>query len=165
MEKTLKFINELIKEGIILKYAIGGGIASLYYLEPTVTYDLDVMVILSSDNDTLMPLKEIYEWARKNGFPEKEEHIFIDSIPVQFLPVYNDLVREAVENSRRVTFYNTETFIISPEYLIAIMLQTGRGKDKGRALQFYEEVQIDKNLLNEILEKYSLKSKLELLLQ
>ncbi|MCU7493665.1 MAG: hypothetical protein ACM3UR_09745 [Bacteroidota bacterium] len=165
MENTLKHINSLVNEGIILKYAIGGGIASLYYLEATVTFDLDVMVILSVDENSLWPLKELYEWARKHGFPEKEEHIVIDNIPVQFLPAYNDLVKEAVENAKKVVIQNAETYIITPEYLIAIMLQTGRGKDKFRVQQFFDEVAIDKNLLNQVLEKYSLKSKLDSVLK
>lgn len=165
MEEALKQINSLIEEGIILKYAIGGGIASLYYLDSTVTYDLDVMILLQVESNPLQPLKEIYEWARRKGYPEKEEHIHIEGIPVQFLIAYNDLVKEAVENAKKIKIENTETYILSPEYLVAIMLQTGRGKDKARVYQLFDEANIDKNILLPILEKYELKTKLESLLK
>ncbi|MDP4192601.1 MAG: hypothetical protein Q8858_13630 [Bacteroidota bacterium] len=165
MKQTLQYINSLIDEGIILKYAIGGGIASLYYLEPTTTYDLDIMVILAFEENIFTPLKPIYEWAKKHDFSVEDEYIFIDSVPVQFLPVYKDLVKEAVENSLKINLYDVETYVIGPEYLVAIMLDTGRAKDKLRALQFYQEVQLDKDFLNKLLERYSLKVKLESLLQ
>lgn len=161
MEKTLKKINSLIQEGIIADFAIGGGIACFYYIEPSVTYDLDVMIILTGKENTFTPLENIYNWARQNEYPEKEEHIIIESIPVQFLPVYNNLVHEAVFNSKRVTLFNTETKIIGPEYLIAIMLDTNRAKDRQRVIQMFEEAEIDLNLLNKILSDYNLNSRFE----
>jgi hypothetical protein len=43
VEKTLKVIGGLKKNKVILDYAIGGGIAVLYYVEPLLTYDLDIL--------------------------------------------------------------------------------------------------------------------------
>ncbi|MDR3665860.1 MAG: hypothetical protein P4L35_03345 [Ignavibacteriaceae bacterium] len=160
MKETLELINSLIDEGIILKYAIGGGIACLYYIEPTSTFDLDIFVILAVEENILNPLKPFYEWAEKKRFKFKDEHIILNTIPVQFLPVYNDLVKEGVENSRKVKIQDTDTFILSPEYLIAIMLQTNRAKDKIRSLQLYEETPLDKILLDNILKKYNLTDRL-----
>ena len=40
MKKTPKVINELKERGLIDDYAIGGGIAALFYIEPFLTYDL-----------------------------------------------------------------------------------------------------------------------------
>jgi hypothetical protein len=34
MRKTLEIINELKQKGFITDYAIGGGIATLFYIEP-----------------------------------------------------------------------------------------------------------------------------------
>jgi len=39
VEKTLKIIRELKEKEIIRNFAIGGGIAVLYYSEPLLTYD------------------------------------------------------------------------------------------------------------------------------
>lgn len=165
MKKALESINSLVDEGIIRKYAIGGGMGAFFYYEPTTTFDLDVMIILAGEENILDPLRPIYNWAKEHGYNSIDEYIQIEGVPVQFLVAYNDLIVEAVENARKEVFANIETFVIAPEYLIAIMLQTGRAKDMGRALSFYDAVKLDKNLLDEILVKYSLKSKLESLLK
>jgi hypothetical protein len=48
-----------------------------------------------------------------------------------------------------------------PEYLIALMLQTYRAKDKERLIKFLEETEIDYSLLDSILLKYNLKTVFE----
>ena len=45
MKKTLKIINELQQQGLIKNFAIGGGIATIFYVESILTYDLDVFFI------------------------------------------------------------------------------------------------------------------------
>lgn len=58
MDEALKVINELAKKGIIKSYAVGGGIATILYTEPLLTYDLDVFYV---------PLEE--EQGRSNFCP------------------------------------------------------------------------------------------------
>lgn len=162
MEKTLKKINSLVELGIIRNYAIGGGMGQIYYIEPTVTYDLDVMVHLNTikEND-LDPLRLIFDWAKENNYKDVNEYIMIEGMPVQFLPSYNDLVSEAIDNANKVEMFNTETFVIKPEYLMAIMVETGRNKDKIRLATFLEQYKYDKALFEVILKKYNLTSKFD----
>ena len=42
MEETIKILNELQEKKLLRKYAIGGGIATIFYVEPVLTYDLDI---------------------------------------------------------------------------------------------------------------------------
>lgn len=156
MKKTLEQLNKLVEIGLIEKFAIGGGIAHFYYIEPSVTYDLDIMVRIKSVPNNLTPLKEIYEWAEINNFDIKDEHIIVENIPVQFLPEYNPLVEDAVEKATEVLIFDTKTFIIKPEYLMAIMLQTNRSKDRERLLLFLEQTDYDPSLFEEILVKFNL---------
>jgi len=156
MKKTLEQLNSLVELGVIEKYAIGGGIAHFFYIEPSVTYDLDIMIRIKSVSDNLAPLKEIYDWARINNYEIKDEHIIIENIPVQFLPEYNPLIEEAVEKSAEVIIFNTKTFIIKPEYLMAIMLQTNRSKDRERLLLFLEQTNYTPSTFEEILIKFNL---------
>jgi len=51
--------------------------------------------------------------------------------------------------------------VLGAEYLIAIMLQTYRGKDKDRLAKFIDEADVSMSLLNPILEKYQLKDRFE----
>jgi hypothetical protein len=43
MHQTLKVINDMQQGGLFKAYAIGGGIAALYYIEPILTYDKEFL--------------------------------------------------------------------------------------------------------------------------
>lgn len=157
MEKTLKIIKELKKAKVLEDFSIGGGIAALYYIEPILTYDLDIFFIPIEDSiDVLTP---IYRYLAEKGFKAKKEHVLIEGVPVQFIPVYNDLVKEAVQNSVEVKYGRIKTRVTGLEYLIAIMLQTSRPKDRERLVKVLEEAKIDLRLLKIILKKFGLHDK------
>ncbi len=159
MERALLIIEEMTRLGIIKSYAIGGGIAATYYIEPILTYDLDIFFIpIKEGLDVLAP---IYEFARQRGYQFEAEAILIEDFPVQFIPAYNNLVQEAVENAVQVSYGNIKVRILKPEYLIAIALQTGRPKDRERTLRLLESEAVDRALLARILEKYGLMNKLK----
>jgi hypothetical protein len=129
MEKALQLINEMTRMGIIKAYAIGGGIAATYYIEPVLTYDLDIFFI--PDREGFDELAPIYEYAKERGFGNQAEAILIEGFPVQFIPAYNDLVREAVADSAIMRYRGVEAKVVKAEYLAAIALQTGRAKNTG----------------------------------
>lgn len=157
MEKTLKLIKELKEKKVFRDFSIGGGIAALYYIEPLLTYDLDIFFIPIEDSiDVLTP---IYDYLEKQEFKAKKEHVLIEGVPVQFIPVYNDLVKEAVQYSVEVKYGRIKTRVLGLEYLIAIMLQTYRPKDRERLVKIFEEAKIDLRLLKNILDKYGLYKK------
>jgi len=157
VEKTLKLIKELKEAKIFKDFSIGGGIAALYYIEPLLTYDLDIFFIPLEDSiDVLTP---IYRYLKEKGFKVKKEHVLIEGVPVQFIPVYNDLVKEAVQYSVEVKYGRIRTRVLGLEYLIAVMLQTYRSKDRERLVKVFEEAKIDSKLLKKILKKYGLYDK------
>ena len=161
MEKALTVINELQEKGLIKNYAIGGGIAAIFYIEPVLTYNLDIFFNPSGDSSELLVLTQIYNYLKGKGYTPKKEHILIEGIPVQFLPVYNELIEEAVDEADQINYKGTKTRVLKAEYLIAIMLQTNRQKDRDRVIKFLDESEIDKNLLEKILLKFNMKEKLE----
>ncbi|MBI4346285.1 MAG: hypothetical protein HY553_05495 [Elusimicrobia bacterium] len=156
MERTLAVLNELVRDRVIEKYAIGGAMAAVFYAEPVPTYDLDVFVLLAPPQGPIVSLRPIYEYLRQKGFKESKEHVLVEGIPVQFIPAYNALVEEAVEKAGSKAYGERRTRVIRPEYLMAIMLQTGRSKDKLRIAQFLESVAYDKNALRDILKRHGL---------
>jgi hypothetical protein len=157
MEKALRVIKDMARQGIIKAYAIGGGIAATYYIEPVLTYDLDIFFIPASEGlDVLAP---IYEYARELGFDAEAEAILIEGFPVQFIPAYNDLVREAVENASFLKYRDVEARVVTAEYLAAIALQTGRAKDRERLVRLLEDAVIDRTVLGRILEFFGLTDK------
>ncbi|MGB9720044.1 MAG: nucleotidyltransferase [bacterium] len=164
MKETLKVINELKDKGIIIDYAIGGGIAALFYVEPFLTYDLDIFVISMSEKEkNLIILTPIFDYLKSQGYSWKGEHIIIDGVPVQFIPA-DELEKEAVENAKEVEYEGIKIRIVNPEYLIAIFLRAGRKKDLEKIEKLLTQTDIDKTRLDEILNKFGLREKfLELL--
>ena len=160
MKKTLQILNRLVELNIIESYAIAGGMAQFYYVEPSVTYDLDLIVSLNAADNPLTPLAELYKWADENDYKTEGEHIVLGGIPVQFLLPYNDLVSEALKNRVQVSLFDEVTYIFSAEYLMAIMLQTWRPTDRERLVRFFNEADYDEKKLNDILERFKLLSKL-----
>lgn len=158
MEKTLKIINNMQEAGIFSRYAIGGGIAALFYIEPLTTFDLHVFIILPQDAGPLVSLRPLYAWLEKRGYKQHKERIVIEGIPVQFIPAYNDLVKEAVHQSIARKYGSTPTFVFSPEYLAAIMLQTFRQKDKDRLVKLLDESTVARRKLDAILTRHGLKA-------
>ncbi|MEE8423028.1 MAG: hypothetical protein V3S49_00650 [Thermodesulfobacteriota bacterium] len=161
MEETIKIINEVEKKGLVRKYAIGGGIATIFYVEPILTYDLDIFFIPTKEEKELTPLSSIYDYLKRKGYRLDKEHIIIAGIPVQFIPVYNELIKEAVENAIDHKYKKTETRILKAEYLIAIMLQTFRAKDKEKIIKFIDEARIENKSLTDILKRHGLIEKFE----
>src|SRR5437879_585468 len=99
MSDVFQVLNDLKQEGIIEEYAVGGGMAFLFYAEAIRTYDLDVFVFLPPQKGLVIGLTPLYEHLRKRGFEPHKEHVMIHDVPVQFLPSYNELVDEAVKQA------------------------------------------------------------------
>lgn len=162
MKKTLKVLNELKKKNLITDYAIGGGIAALFYIEPFLTYDLDVFIISSKKEDKkkeeIISLSPIFDYLNKKGYSWKGEHIDIEGIPVQFIPA-DELEEEAVKNAREAKYERIKTKIITPEHLIAILFRAGRKKDTEKIEKLLEQADIDRKKLKNILKKYGLMEK------
>lgn len=159
MEKTLKMLNELEEKGLIDRYAIGGGIAALFYAEPFLTYDIDVFVFLPTGKSRLVLLSPIYNYLKEKGYQAHKEHVIIEEIPIQFIPAYNALVGEAVEEAVEVKYKRVKTKVLRAEHLFAIMLQTDRPKDRARMTVFLEEAKMDKGYLRRIIRRHGLAEK------
>ena len=152
MKEAFKVLAELVAEGVIKDYAIGGAMGATFYLEPVVTMDLDVFVLFN-DNDSLLPLKPIYDVLKGRGYLPDElmpECIDIGGTPVQFLPAYNKLLEDALAHARSFDYDGVNARVLPAEYLAAISVQTGRMKDKRRVQACLEYDKFDKNAFAEI---------------
>lgn len=161
MQKTLKIINELENDGIIQGYAIGGATALLFYSEPALTFDVDVFVFLppAKGGSALIDIAPLYKHLKSIGYRAEKEHVMIEGIPVQFLPVYNHLLEEAVKHASKKEYEGILVKVIELEYLMAIMIDTNRPKDRERIWKLLEENLFDKEKLESILKRHSLKKK------
>lgn len=105
MEKTIKTINELKQNKLFEEYAIGGGIATIFYTETFLTYGLDIFIIPTrkGKEENLIILSPVFEYLENKGYSWKGEHIIIEGVPVQFIPV-DKLEEEAVKNAKEMEY-------------------------------------------------------------
>ena len=129
LKEVLVSLNELKAIGIIQDYAIGGGYAVMFYDIPMATYDLDVLVILPTEDD----YRRLYGHFRAKGAKIENVYIFIEDMPVQFFPSYiSPLFNSAVEEATIVEFEDIHSRFVSVEYLVLLFLTSFRLKDKIR---------------------------------
>ncbi len=162
MKRTLEVLNELEREGVFTRYAIGGAMAATFYTEPVLTFDLDVFVLLQSSATGLVSLAPIYDALRTRGYKEEQECILIEGVPVQFLPAYNALIEEALAQAREIDYEGVPARVVRAEHLIAICLQTGRAKDRARVAMLREQAHLDHELLADNLSRPQLEDKWKL---
>jgi hypothetical protein len=156
MKETLQVLNQMVADGVIDGYVIGGAIAATYYLEPIDTDDLDVFFHVAVSAGGLITLSPLYEYLYKFGYEPQDETIEIAGWPVQFLPIFNPLLEEAYEQAVTITFHDVPTRIMQVEHLVAIMVQTGRPKDYARMLRFLEAEAVNVAVLEPILAQHGL---------
>ena len=159
IDRVINIIEKLENDGLIKDYAVGGGVATIFYTEVFSTYDIDVFIILPEKTSGLVDISPIYKWFKKRGYRSHREHIIIDDVPVQLLPAYNDLIVEAIEKSSRIKYKSKTIKTFRPEHLVAIMLQTFRPKDRVKIIEFLDNVKLDRKYLGEILKRYNLQGK------
>ena len=87
------------------------------------------------------------------------QYFIIEGVAVDFLPVYNKLTLEALENAADLLYDRMKVKVPRAEYLIAISLDTGRKKDLVRIDLLLEQAKIDKHLLMDILKRHNLYTK------
>lgn len=158
MDKTLSVINNLESEGIIGKYAIGGAVGLLFYAEPTVTFDLDIFCYLPQVG-LLIDLGPLYQNLELKGYLPSGDCVEIEGIPTQFLVPPTALVKEALDNALEKKFAGVPTRVFQYEYLLAIMAETGRAKDKAKILVSLESAPPDQEKLDDILDRHGLLEK------
>ena len=149
IKDVLITLNNLVESGIIKDYAVGGGYAVMYYDIPITTYDLDVLVVLPSEGD----FHKLYEHFRKSGNRIEDVYIFIEDIPVQFLPNYiSPLFNSAIEEANAIEFGGVRSKFVNIEYLIALLLTSFRLKDKIRIEGLLNRADID--ILVDIIKRF-----------
>ena len=163
MKRTLQVLNELEKQVVFSRYAIGGAMAATFYTEPFLTFDLDVFVVMPQTTGGLLTLAPLYDALRARGYSEQEDEcIMIEGVPVQFLPTYNALLEEALNDAQEIMYEDVPARVLRSEHLLAICLQTGRSKDRERVRILREQAKLDQNFLADVLRRYQLEDKWKL---
>src|ERR1700675_3454125 len=98
MKEVATLLNDLRGERVITEYALFGAVAQMRYTEPVATLDADVLVVDPSPErfDVRTP---IYELCARKRYALEGESVRAGAWPVQFIPVFSPLTRQALEQA------------------------------------------------------------------
>jgi hypothetical protein len=163
MKATLQVINQMLADGVIGQYAIGGAVGATFYLEPSATLDIDIFVSLQArPGSLLLSLQPLYDYlVTGRKYAQQGEYIVVEGWPVQFLPPGDALGEEAIAQAIATDIEGVPARVMTAEHLVALALQLGRGKDFSRLLQFIEAGVLDATRLDQILTRFHLLAKWE----
>lgn len=137
MKEVTELLNAMRGAGLISDYALFGAIAQMRYTEPVATLDADVLVAMPPPQG-LEILKPIYEFCAARGHRPQGEAVLVGAWPVQFVPVFSSLTREALEQAETADFEGSPIRVVRADHLAVIALATGRAKDYARILGLLE---------------------------
>ncbi len=137
MKDIAQLLNEMRDKGVITDYALFGAVAQMRYTEPVATLDADVLVGIPPA-ERLDVLAPIYDFCARKGYTLEGESVRVGAWPVQFIPVFSPLTREALEQGDTVEFEGVPLRVVRADYLAVIALSVGRAKDFARILALLE---------------------------
>lgn len=161
MQAVCDVLEQLVRNGTLEQYAIGGATAAGFHGEPLATRDVDVFVFIEPPPASLhVTLEPLYSRLCEMGFTEfEEEGLLIHGLPVQFLSASPGLEAEAVKQALVVEWDGHRMRVMRPEHLAAIALTVGRPKDRARVVYLAELPDFDRNTFSGILSRYDLKER------
>jgi hypothetical protein len=161
MQEALRALNQLVSDGVISAYAIGGAVGASFYIDAMQTEDLDAFVFLPEPASGLVLLTPIYEALSAQGGVIEREYVRFGKWPLQILTDATPLLSEAIQEAVDVSFHGVQTRLFRAEHLCAVALQTGRAKDYLRVSLFLEQGAVDEDALTALAERYELVERLK----
>ena len=155
MKQVAQLLNDMLACGVIQNYALFGAMAQMRYTEAVATLDADVLVAVPSA-DRIDVLAGIYGFCKERGFETEGEAIRVGSWPVQFMPVFSSLTREAMENAEIADFDGVPLRVVRADYLAVIALSIRRGKDYARILALLESLSVTREQISQLASKHGL---------
>jgi hypothetical protein len=155
MRELAELLNAMRQEGVINEYALFGAIAQMRYTQPLATLDADVLVAVPSP-EPLDVLRPIYDFCAKKGYSAEGDAVRVGAWPVQFIPVFNPLTRQAVEQAEVGEFDGVPVRVVSALHLAVIALSVGRAKDWARILALLESGSVSRDQIARLAARHGL---------
>ena len=128
--------NDLLTAGLIEDWALGGALATIYYVEPFTTYEADIFFI-PKDKSMTAGIPAIYEHLQAQGWEAEREHLLVRGFPGRFLAA-SGLTEGAVREAERIDYEGVPVKVFRAEHIVAIAASVGRAKDKARIEQLLQ---------------------------
>ena len=142
-------LNDFKRRRIIRDYAIIGAVAATAYMEPIFTEDIDVVILVDSDEEYLQAYNVIAEQAAN----QEGKHQMLGGVPSRLFPsTIMPLYRDAVEQAAKVRIGNARAKVASAEHLILLYLTANRQKDRMRVGYLLDDA--DESRLQALLDRF-----------
>jgi hypothetical protein len=161
MQPVCDVLEQLVRDGTVRRYALGGATAAGFHGEPLATRDIDVFVFIDPPAGSLLvTLEPIFARLGELGFNQfEEEGLLVHGFPVQFLSASPGLETEAVESALVAEWDDHCVHVMLPEHLAAIALTVGRPKDRARLVYLVELPGFNRQLFADILSRHGLQKR------
>ena len=155
MKELAQLLNGMREAGVISDYALFGAAAQMRYTEPVATLDADVLVNAPGP-EGLDKLGPIYQFCATKGYHPEGEAMRVGAWPVQFVPVFSPLTREALEQAETADFEGVPFRVVRAAHLAVIALSVGRAKDFTRILALLESGSVTRQEVANLAARHSL---------
>ena len=146
---AFRVLNGLKRRKIIKDYVVIGAIAATAYMEPIFTEDIDVIVLVDSDEEYLRTFRRVGELAEG----QEGMHHILGGIPVQMFPSNTKpLFRDTLDQALPVRFGRLRSKFASAEHLILLYLEPFREKDRLRIMNIMPNADLPK--LRDLVRRY-----------
>ena len=148
---AIRRLNELKRRRIIKDYAVIGAVATTAYVEPVFNEDIDVVVLVDTDDEFWEAYRRVGDAAE--GL-EGMHHVLGDR-PVRMFPsTMKPIYRDAVAKARQSRIGNVRVKVASPEHLVVLAVEAFRYKDKLRIAALLELPDIDSMSIWKLIEEF-----------
>ena len=146
---ALRALNGLKRRKVIRDYVVIGAVAATTYMEPVFTEDIDVIVLVDTDEE----YRSTFGAISKVAEAQDGMHQVLGGVPVQLFPsTIMPLYRDTIEGARQVRAGNLRVKIASAEHLILLYLLAFRDRDHFRVRYLLRN--IDEGRLQNLLERF-----------
>ncbi len=158
MDEVARLLNEMVQQGVITQFAVFGAVAQMRYTEAVATFDADILVAVPNE-DALDLLSPVHAFCKARGYSPEGEAIRVADWPVQFIPAFSDLTRDAMDAAEEDEVDGVPLRVVSAAYLAVIALSVGRAKDLARIVAIREAEACDDTAIAALAARYGLADK------
>lgn len=165
VRNTYTAINQMVTDGVIKDYALGGAMGAMFYIEVSSTSDMDMFCALAHEPlaSGIVLLNPLTDYLEKKGYKTSALGAIIEGIEVQFQFPADALGVESIATARTFDLDGIPVRVMMPEYLVAHMVKLNRSKDRTRLIRFIETQGFDPSAVFDILQSHGLEDKYSVL--
>ena len=144
-------LNQLKRRRLIRDYAVVDAVAAAAYVEPVLTEDVDIVVLVDTDDE----FREAYRRVGEAAEGLEGMHHILGGRPVQMFPsTIKPIYRDALAKARQSRIGNVRVKVASPEHLVVLALEAFRYKDKLRIAELLALPTIDAAAIWRLIEEF-----------